>query len=282
MGKIASTLLTFLFSIPITAVGFMAIFGVPDIAQLNASPSDEIVIRDPYEQDPWGQQPNSQSQLGTAQEFPQFSQNPIQKNAPPAQMSNEAPAWGQQQPAQPANSTPSNPFGNRMAGHTLPTEPTSAPANPPNPFGNNTNNSLAMNHQPSTPPVSTANQPPVRTANPFANHSNTLGQPTNMGQPGSISNHPNTTETSAQMLTWTEASARLSELGIKYHLERGDHEGSFLFVCLYRPQSNPNVMHRFEAEENDPIVAVNKAILQVENWLQEQYRLTNSATASRY
>lgn len=280
MGKIASTLLTFLFSIPITAVGFMAIFGVPDIAQLNASPSDEIVIRDPYEQDPWNQQAGDQNQLGTAQEFPQFSQNQIQKSAPSSQMSNEAPAWGQQNPAPtqqaPSNNgtTNSNPFGNHLTGHTMPSQPPAAPSTQPNPFANHSRTAsamtgAAMNHQPSASSTMAASQPPASPANPF-------------NSSGAIGSRPNTTETSAQMLSWTEASARLAELGIKYHLERGDHEGSFLFVCLYRPQSNPHVTHRFEAEENDPIVAVNKAILQVENWLQEQYRLTNSATASRY
>lgn len=268
MGKIASTLLTFLFSIPITAVGFMAIFGIPEIAPLNASPSDEIVIRDPYDQDPWGQQAENSQQLGTAQEFPQFS---TQQNQAP-QQGNEAPAWGLDVPAQSQQQNRSqgsgnqNPFRHQVTGHSIQSQPA---ANPPNHLGENTNSNLVINHQPNTPATMAANQAPVRTENPFANT-------------GTIGNHPNTTETSAQMLTWAEASARLTELGIKYHLERGDREGSFLFVCLYRPQSNPQVMHRFEAEENDPILAVNKAIGQVENWLQEQYRLTNSATASRF
>ena len=268
MGKIASTLLTFLFSIPITAVGFMAIFGIPEIAPLNASPSDDIVIRDPYDQDPWNQQAENSQQLGTAQEFPQFSSHQNEQNQ---HSGNEAPAWGQKPSVQShqQNSPNHNPFGHQITGHSLPNQPASIPNNQPNRFENNSNSNLTMNHQPNASSTMPANQPSVRAANPFSNL-------------GTIGNHPNTIETSAQMLTWTEASARLSELGIKYHLERGDREGSFLFVCLYRPQSNQQVMHRFEAEENDPILAVNKAIGQVESWLQEQYRLTNAATASRY
>jgi len=251
MGKIASTLLTFLFSIPITAVGFMAIFGVPDIAHLNASPSDEIVIRDPYEQNPWNQQAENSPQLGTSEEFPPFSTQQEQT----LQQGNEAPAWGQHSPVR---SQPNSPVQTYLEN--------GQPASPPNSLHKDSRNQAPNSGGNSNFAIY---QPPARTANPF-------------DTPGTIGSHPNTTETSAQMLTWTEASARLTELGIKYHLERGDREGSFLFVCLYRPQTNPHVMHRFEAEENDPILAVNKAIGQVENWLQEQYRLSNSATASRY
>lgn len=274
MGKLGSTLLTFLFSIPITAVGFMAIFGVPQIAPLNASPSNDIVIRDPYAQNPWGQQSENRQELGSPGEFPQnSSEAPTWGTQPQGTTfsgTNSAPAWGetrQQQPVgnrqSPIRKQYSNPFGSSNPGPSLESSTGASGGS----FAEVNNAHPGHHFANPSPQVRTADisTPP----NPFANH--------NLN-----SNHPNTTETSAQMLTWTQASARLAELGIKYHLERGGQEGTFLFVCLFQPASSPHVMHRFEAEENDPLLAVNKVIGQVENWLQEQYRSNNGMTASRF
>ena len=294
MGKIGSTLLTFLFSIPITAVGFMAIFGVPQIAPLNASPSQEMVIRDPYDQDPWGtpqlgaSQPG-QAPVGTAAEnAPLYNQsmnggsqyrenrqgqNQFHESRPQAQPEN-APFWNQQnQLSRPEPATsPSemdssirNPFGHRVTATAPEVRPASYPegVSTRSAFETNSNiNGFSSASIPQQPPVVAVN-------NPFAMSS----APT----------RTNTTETSAQMLNWHQASNRLAELGIeKYHLERGDQEGSFLFVCLYQPSESRHVTHRFEAEGSDPLVAVNQVLSQVNNWLEQQYRESHARASARF
>lgn len=73
-------------------------------------------------------------------------------------------------------------------------------------------------------------------------------------------------------LDWRTASRRLSELGIqRYHLERGSTPDTFLFVCLLTPGDNPQVTHRFESENVDPLQAVNTVLIQVDQWLQQRY-----------
>ncbi len=262
MGKIGSTILTFLFSIPVTAVGFMAIFGVPPIAALNASPqNDDIVIRDPYDQNPWGNA--FQGQEGKApnsiQDAPPYNGN---QYGDQRHSSNESTAPtsrpnlyfnDSQQPG-------SDRFKNDLVGGSEQRQPPSPPRQFPNQPVRTNDNRLAMNFGSNAPPVSHENAPTNGMRNPFAND-------------GSSSVRPNTTETSAQMLNWQEASARLTELGIKkYHLERGGQEGMFLFVCLYHPSDTPQVTHRFEAEGDNPLVAVNQVLAQVDGWLQQQYQ----------
>lgn len=295
MGKIGSTLLTFLFSIPITAVGFMAIFGVPQIAPLNASPSQDIVIRDPYDQNPWGTPqagisgPGGQAPNGTAADNAPLYNNPVNggnqyrenrqglnqfnEGRPQAQQEN-APFWNQQNDFTQRESATSpsemdssirNPFGHRVTTTAPEVRPASYPegVSTRSDFDPNSNiNGSSSALIPQQPPVVAVN-------NPF-----------------SMSNAPtrtNTTETSAQMLNWHQASNRLAELGIqKYHLERGDQEGSFLFVCLYQPSESQHVTHRFEAEGSDPLVAVNQVLSQVNNWLEQQYRESHAHAGTRF
>lgn len=295
MGKVGSTILTFLLSIPVTAIGFMAIFGVPQVAALNASPTNELVIRDPFAQDPWGnwQQPTQpQSATGTTQQPWGQPQSQPANDAPNwGNPPSEMPAGGQQQgqpwgttpshPAQAPPQNPANPFNNRITS-TVSHEPagygtTSAPtlhansnttvaSNTPSPsataFGM-AGNSAGLNSS----PASTANTTP----NPFAAG---LRERTGSQRPE---------ETSAQMLNWHQASARLAELGIEnYHLERGHQEGSFLFVCIYQPAETPQVTHRFEAEGGDPLMAVNQVLNKVDGWLQQQYRANLMIGGTRF
>ncbi|WP_417851136.1 hypothetical protein [Thalassoglobus sp.] len=264
MGKLGSSLLTFLFSVPVTAVGFMAIFGVPQMTPLSASPSDDIVIRDPYDQNPWENQQSAgqQTPQGQLQDAPPHHSMPAHGNA-------SAPSWGQQngmqqqQHIQTPDSAPqralppAHSLGNRIVDNAAP------PA------------SMGIPQQFPAQPATAGN---LRTSNT---------------QAGSVTHNPfnemnssrpsNTTETSVQLLTWHQASARLAELGIqKYHLERGGQEGNFLFVCLYRPADSPQVTHRFEAEGNDPLVATNQVISQIDNWIRKNYQANNSISGARF
>lgn len=83
---------------------------------------------------------------------------------------------------------------------------------------------------------------------------------------------PEQNSATSSQLDWRTASRRLTELGIqRYHLERGSTPDTFLFVCLLTPGDNPQVTHRFESENPDPLEAVNAVLVQVDQWLQQRY-----------
>jgi hypothetical protein len=85
---------------------------------------------------------------------------------------------------------------------------------------------------------------------------------------------PSATGAAPQLVDWREAARRLAEKGIdRYHLERGANPDSFLFVCLVTPAGDQSVLHRFEAEDSDPLVAVNAVLKQIDGWLQDRYAL---------
>lgn len=68
-------------------------------------------------------------------------------------------------------------------------------------------------------------------------------------------------------LTWQQASARLEELGIHhFDLVRGSRPGEFRFMCLVTSADDPRISRRFEAEAGDPLLAVERVLLQIENW----------------
>lgn len=67
--------------------------------------------------------------------------------------------------------------------------------------------------------------------------------------------------------TWKGAVARLNKYGIHdFNLQPGVNKNEFYFNCSYTPKENPRITHRFESEASDPLLAVQNAILQVEEW----------------
>lgn len=67
--------------------------------------------------------------------------------------------------------------------------------------------------------------------------------------------------------TFLTAVERLKSLGIrKYRLEPGD-AGTFLFVCSVNDPANARITRRFEAEANDPLLAVAEVLEQVQQWV---------------
>jgi hypothetical protein len=64
-------------------------------------------------------------------------------------------------------------------------------------------------------------------------------------------------------------------------LERGSAEGTFLFVCVFSPGDTPHVTHRFEAEAEDPLIAVNRVVQQIDQWLRNRFAASNFPTRPR-
>jgi hypothetical protein len=86
------------------------------------------------------------------------------------------------------------------------------------------------------------------------------------------------THPAATSLTWREASRQLNEMGIEdYHLERGGADGAFLFICSFAPAGAAHVTMRFEAESEDPLLAVADVLGQVDRWLRQRYAQSRDA-----
>lgn len=71
-------------------------------------------------------------------------------------------------------------------------------------------------------------------------------------------------------LTWISAVEQLNALGIRqYRLQPGSSPNVFHFSCHYTPPENPRIYHRFEAEADDPLIAVSNVLKQVVQWHQQ-------------
>ena len=71
---------------------------------------------------------------------------------------------------------------------------------------------------------------------------------------------------------WRAAIGKLQKIGIEdYTLKPGSSPKLFHFSCTIPGNSNlrPRILHRFEAESEDPLHAIGDVIEQVEEWLQQ-------------
>lgn len=71
----------------------------------------------------------------------------------------------------------------------------------------------------------------------------------------------------AETITWREAVDRLNDLGIRtFRLTPNSGQGGYRFVCLVTSVTDPRISRRFESESPDPLVAVSNVLAQVEDW----------------
>ncbi len=71
----------------------------------------------------------------------------------------------------------------------------------------------------------------------------------------------------AEPLTWKRAAQRLQELGIhKYRLERIPQKQRFVFTCAVTAPGDGRVSRRFEAEADEPLLAVQSVLDQIDEW----------------
>lgn len=73
-------------------------------------------------------------------------------------------------------------------------------------------------------------------------------------------------DSSESAFTWQKAVRTLNRMGIKdFLLQPGSRSDEFHFSCLYSAPDNPRVAHRFEAEDADPLRAVQKVLTQIKS-----------------
>ncbi|WP_010584370.1 hypothetical protein [Schlesneria paludicola] len=74
-------------------------------------------------------------------------------------------------------------------------------------------------------------------------------------------------ELASEPLTWQSAVEKLNEFEIRsFRLEPGHQLGHFVFICSYTPPDTPRVSHRFEADADEPLKAVEKVLEQIVEW----------------
>ena len=74
-------------------------------------------------------------------------------------------------------------------------------------------------------------------------------------------------------LTWKQANARLKSWGIRKHnVDYNGETGRFTFRCLAPDPNFAQVSQRFEAEGDDPLSAVNAALVHISDWYRQRTR----------
>lgn len=252
-AKIGSFLATLLLSIPLAAVGLMAIFGVPQFTPVIASSAGQRILR---------------GGEGEAPGWNEFAQQAFDGTQSPAPASGAA-SWASV-PSEAADGSGRNalwpPAVSTAPGAVNATRVDAPPAGwgqPPNP--------------PAAVNTASATSSPLQTVMTPASAPGTSAA-IYQTPPASIPGIP-AEPGAAITFNWRQASLKLAELGIdQYHVERGSQEGTFLFVCVYAPADAPQVKHRFEAEAADPLQAVNVVLRQIDAWLQQRFAASNFPT----
>jgi len=259
--KSGSSFATLLLSVPLAAVALMALFGVPQFTPVIASPDETLVIRDPYESQPRHGMRDDQGQ--PREWYPD--------------------AFGENS-ASPADSSPSGSQLRRQPREQYPS-PQSMSLNERS-QQDHSRHQFADGDQPGQDRGQTRGSPrpdslnQVGSESPAQSSLEFASQPRNPSlaflEPGARSLEPGASSMTSRLVSWREASRRLAEMGIEhYHLERGVSEHSFLFVCRFSPGDAPHVTHQFEAEAEEPLVAVNQVLQQIDVWLQERFAAGN-------
>lgn len=260
-AKIASFLATLLLSVPLAAIGLMAIFGIPQLVPAIAGPDANTmggVVRQVRDALPWKGSAHSDESSGRVDldDAPAY-QPTAAKQWPPAGAETV-----------PVSSSPVQ-FGEPLAAGTSAVKTSAA-------IDTNANSrapaQAVWNEEPRTTLASAGGEAPRSL--PTASAS-----PLSSGSTKAVAGWDSPSAVPGPLLSWRQAALRLTELGIgNYHLERGAKEGSFLFVCVYSPGDAPQITHRFESEAEDPLVAVNQVLRQVDVWMSRRFASSNFPT----
>lgn len=257
-AKIGKFLATLLLSVPLAAIGLMAIFGIPQLVPASANSASRGGLQGIRDALQWPPATTSDLQpevnrLGDAPPFDAATPDTTPLTAHNARPSAEAPPpWNTPGHANTRSSSQS---------HAAPAAGSSAL-------------SQAPRHWSEIPPMTSS--PPPSGRQELASASDSPWEASSLSASSAPQSPP------ASSLGWREASLRLAELRIEnYHLERGSQHGSFLFVCHFSPGDAPHITHRFEAEAEDPLVAVNQVLHQVDRWMTSRFAATNFPARSR-
>lgn len=231
------SLATVLLLIPILAVPMLAIFGVPQLAPTVSSPYAESAAskkKDESEAPPFspknnGRDPFDQIASHVADEVPEWGEDPADTAARALADRRQTPPVPERRlrESAPVEATESSPFAMVSDGNTA------------MPMAD-----MAAGSYRRTRPAADENRPQPR--RPSARTVVTVADP---------------------QLTWRDAVQKLNALEIRnFRLEPGQQPLQFLFSCSYTPRDNPRVSRRFEAEADEPLLAVEHVLEQIDTW----------------
>lgn len=236
-SKAGSTFLTFLVSIPLAAMGLMAVFGVPPLASVIAASRGLSDTNRDFEEDDRGSRHSGQSQFedwdsGTAPDWKADGADMTDIEPGNAGEDDEYDALGFRKIPRSGDKTDPR---NSRKGNSRPER---------DEFGG---------------PDSTDAAP-----------SGSLGLLSPRG--GAKQGSPEHL-IFVDPVSMKDSLKKLNSLGVKhYHLERGVDQDTWLFVCLFVPGDDPRITHRFEAESDDPDRAAAETVQQIDSWLLKRFR----------
>ncbi|HWL09946.1 MAG TPA: hypothetical protein VNQ76_16190 [Planctomicrobium sp.] len=250
-AKIVSFLATLLLSIPLAAIGLMAIFGVPQL--LPAGPERDQVVRGLQKAFNWR----------TDSETAQTDAEPAYEDAVPFGQEN---FQNSPQESSPFRSATSFQGESRQENTRNPNERRTSSDQWTRDSSRSINSGTGAGTGTMAMAPSSMTSDPSNRRGPFSSGNSANGNPN--GNRNQAFQNSSPTPFNGPLLSWRQATSRLNELGIRnYHLERGATDGTFLFVCLYSPPEAAQVIHRFESETDDPLVSVNQVLHQVDEWM---------------
>lgn len=282
-------LATILLLIPVLAVPGMAIFGIPQFAPIVTSPLDEGHDFDREKRVGSAERPAQDELFG---DFDGFSSETQANDDIPSENRNSLVAI-KNSPKPTSNRTKNSKFPKGSSdwdsenewSESLPqpeaTNGAGSTAENPNPSAvtNSSNPIIPANDQPPAPPK----RPPKRDksfrqasaiddfSSSVADSAKKTEPPKRLPNPREPRDPARRAMTNTDPLTWQTAIVKLNEMGIHdFRIEPSYASDQFVFTCWYTPPDGSRVIYRFEAEAEEPLKAVEKALEQIIQRQQQQ------------
>jgi hypothetical protein len=285
-SSMSGSIATCLIFVPLVAVPLLAVLGMPQISpNASSGPVDDLK----FVQDKAAQTAGNAELAGPVQvtdtrgEDPAHnieSRNGARGSDPFAEFSRDSDGLTRQATATPSRgSSQKRPQRWLNEGNGLPQKAlfssdhaddnraASSPSDRPTVSGSSEDHPLEQpsSETPAKAPVARRTLPEAEAV--VTNDSDTASTPPPTDGPAQRRASSESPTSSNHASAWKRAVGRLNALGIRdYQLQPGEREGEFNFSCRFAARSNPQVIHRFEAEAPDPLDAVNQVLRQLDDW----------------
>lgn len=235
-SRAGSTVLTFLMSIPVAAVGLMAVFGVPPLSSVIAASRGNHDINLGFEED----DRSGRSERGATDE--------------------EAPSWSDSETDLgsvsdiESDETDRDDLGFARSSSKGARKRSSSPLADAR-SGESEDDALRFDDEKPETEKSNSKARGLKrdAANPFPEDAPASSR--------------------GSRVSMKESLKKLNSLNVKkYHLVPGSEPNTWLFVCMFAPGDDQKVIHRFESEDADPDQAVAKTVEQIDAWLLKRFK----------
>lgn len=240
-SRAGSTVLTFLMSIPVAAVGLMAVFGVPPLSSVIAASRGNHDINLGFEEDDRSTRSGRSERGTTDEEAPSWSDSDSETD-----LGSVTDIESDETERDDLGFSRSESKGGRKRSSSPLADARSSESD---------NDALRFDDEkPETEKSSSKSRGLKRdAANPFPEDAPTSSR--------------------GSRVSMKESLKKLNSLNVKkYHLVPGSEPNTWLFVCMFAPGDDQKVIHRFESEDADPDQAVAKTVEQIDAWLLKRFK----------